>query len=42
MHDFDSVEQAQELATKWEWLYNNERPDTAIGGIPPASLLQAA
>lgn len=42
MHDFDSVEQAQELATKWQWLYNNERPNTAIGGIPPARLLQVA
>lgn len=42
LHDFDSVEQAQELATKWQWQYNNERPNTAIGGVPPARLLQAA
>jgi putative transposase len=42
MHHFDSVEQAQELATKWQWQYNNERPNTAIGGIPPTKLLQAA
>jgi putative transposase len=42
MHDFDSVEQAQELATKWQWQYNNERPNTAIGGVPPVRLLQAA
>lgn len=25
----------QELATQWLWVYNNERPNTAIGGIPP-------
>ena len=42
MHHFDSIEQAQDLATKWQWQYNNERPNTAIGGIPPAKLLQAA
>jgi putative transposase len=39
---FDSIEQAQELATQWLWTYNNERPHTAIGGVPPRQLLQAA
>ena len=42
LHLFESVEQAQELATQWLWLYNNERPNTAIGGIPPRQLLKAA
>ena len=42
MHEFESIEQAQDLATKWQWQYNNERPNTAIGGIPPTKLLQAA
>lgn len=42
MHHFDTVEQAQQLATKWQWQYNNERPNTAIGGIPPKQLLNAA
>lgn len=42
MHHFDSVEQAQQLATEWQWQYNNERPNTAIGGVPPKRLLQAA
>jgi len=42
LHDFDRVEQAQALATKWQWQYNNERPNLAIGGVPPARLLQAA
>ena len=42
MHVFESVAQAQQLATEWLWLYNNERPNTAIGGVPPRSLLKAA
>ena len=42
MHLFASVEQAQRLATKWLWTYNNERPHTAIGGVPPIRLLDAA
>ncbi|BFM21982.1 hypothetical protein R50076_30310 [Gilvimarinus japonicus] len=42
LHDFDSVEHAQELATRWQWQYNNERPNTSIGGVPPPWLLQAA
>ena len=41
LYDFDSIEQAQQLATEWLWLYNNERPNTAIGGIPPRQLLDA-
>ncbi len=39
---FESIEQAQELATKWLWTYNNERPHTSIGGVPPRQLLKAA
>jgi putative transposase len=35
LHQFESVRQAQLLATQWLWSYNNERPNTAIGGIPP-------
>ncbi len=42
MHEFESVDHAQHLATKWLWLYNNERPNTAIGGVPPRWLLGAA
>ena len=42
MHMFESVEHAQELATQWLWLYNNERPNTAVGGIPPTAVLKAA
>ena len=36
---FDSIEEVKELATKWLWVYNNERPNTAIGGITPAQKL---
>lgn len=42
LHMFESVEQAQDLATNWLWIYNNERPNMAIGGVPPKQLLRAA
>ena len=42
MHLFHSVAQAQLLATQWLWSYNNERPNPAIGGVPPQWLLRAA
>ena len=41
MHLFHSVDHAQLLATQWLWSYNNERPNTAIGGVPPRWLLEA-
>ena len=42
MHAFQSLEHVRELATQWLWQYNNERPNMAIGGIPPKRLLMAA
>jgi putative transposase len=42
LHQFESIEHAQLLATQWLWQYNNERPHTAIGGVPPRRLLMAA
>jgi len=36
---FEDIEQAQILATQWQWTYNNHRPHSAIGGIPPRQLL---
>ncbi|MEE9342228.1 MAG: integrase core domain-containing protein, partial [Gammaproteobacteria bacterium] len=42
LHHFETIDQAQILATQWLWTYNNERPHTAIGGIPPRQLLNAA
>jgi putative transposase len=41
MHIFDSIEHAQSLATQWMWVYNNVRPHSSIGGIPPRKLLEA-
>lgn len=42
MHQFESIEHAQLLATQWLWQYNNERPHMAIGGVPPRRLMMAA
>lgn len=36
---FGSVKEAQDFATQWLWLYNNERPNMAIGGITPKQKL---
>ena len=36
---FDTIQEVREFATKWLWVYNNERPNTAIGGITPAQKL---
>ncbi|WP_019305445.1 integrase core domain-containing protein, partial [Xanthomonas oryzae] len=32
----DTIEQAQDKATRWLWTYNHERPNMALGGITPA------
>lgn len=37
---FCTIEEVQDMATKWLWSYNNERPNTAIGGIPPRQKLK--
>lgn len=42
LHEFNSIPHAQLLATQWLWQYNNERPNSAIGGVPPRQLLNAA
>lgn len=42
LHEFTSVDHAQLIATQWIWTYNNERPNSAIGGIPPIAYLNAA
>ena len=41
-HLFDSIEEVQDYATQWLWTYNNERPNMAIGGIPPKRKLALA
>ena len=39
---FETIEHVQESATRWLWTYNNERPNTAIGGITPRQKLALA
>ena len=36
---FESIAEVQYHATQWLWIYNNERPNTAIGGITPMQKL---
>ena len=42
MNDFATIEEAQLTATQWLWIYNNERPSMALGGITPAMKLAKA
>lgn len=42
LHEFTSVAHAQLLATQWLWHYNNERPNSAIGGVPPIQLMKVS
>ncbi|MFK5996600.1 MAG: IS3 family transposase [Rhodobacterales bacterium] len=39
---FETIEEAQEQATKWLWTYNNDRPNMGIGGVTPAMKLKMA
>ena len=39
---FETIEEAQEQATKWLWTYNNDRPNMGTGGITPAMKLKMA
>jgi putative transposase len=39
---FYSLSEVQEFATKWQWLYNNERPNMGLGGITPIQRLAVA
>jgi putative transposase len=38
----ESIEQAQDQAAQWLWIYNNDRPNISIGGITPAMKLKMA
>lgn len=38
---YDELEHVQIDATRWLWLYNNERPNMAIGGITPKQKLMS-
>jgi putative transposase len=39
---FESIEQVQQIATRWLWTYNHERPNMALGGITPMQKLALA
>lgn len=39
---FDELEEVQTYATQWLWIYNHERPNTALGGITPKQKLAMA
>lgn len=39
---FETIEEAQQIATDWLWTYNNERPNMGIGGITHAQKLKMA
>lgn len=39
---FDDLEEVQTYATQWLWIYNQERPNTALGGITPKQKLAMA
>ena len=41
-HLFDTIQDAQETATRWLWRYNHERPNMALGGITPKMKLAKA
>jgi len=38
-HLFESIEEVRGFATKWLWVYNNERPHMGLGGITPKQKL---
>lgn len=39
---FSTIAEVQDVATRWLWSYNNERPNMAIGGITPRQKLVLA
>ena len=39
---FESIDEVKEMATRWLWSYNNERPNMALGGITPMQKLAMA
>ena len=39
---WQSIEQVQDYATRWMYVYNHERPNMAIGGVHPKQRLASA
>ena len=42
LYIFETIAEAQSIATDWLWTYNNGRPNMGIGGITPAQKLKMA
>jgi putative transposase len=38
-HLFTTIEQAQDAATQWQWIYNHDRPSMALAGKTPIQTL---
>lgn len=38
-HLFDTIEEIQDLATRWLWTYNHDRTNMTLGGISPKQKL---
>jgi len=41
-HLFGTLEELQEFATQWLWVYNHERPNMALDGYTPKQHLTKA
>ena len=39
---FNDIQPVQDIATRWLWTYNHERPNRALGGITPMQKLALA
>ena len=39
-YGFKIIKHAPNLASQWMWVYDNERPHSAMGGIPLRKLLE--
>jgi putative transposase len=37
---FTTIEQAQDAATQWQWIYNQDRPSMALNGLTPIQCLE--
>lgn len=37
---FESLEQARMLTQAWMWIYNNDRPHSSLGYVPPSRFLE--
>jgi putative transposase len=41
-YHFNRIEDVQDHATRWLWMYNHERANMGIGGVTPIQKLKAA